>query len=532
MASRKGVDVGVKITGSAKDFKAASEDAKRATAELKRKAVAHSRDIERNFKMMTIALAKVAAALIVVKKGFEVYDKIMISTNATGDKLAIQQSRIKFALDEIKRSIATVNFIGLGERMRDAAKAGEELAKQLDLIFDLSLRMKLIESDLNLEMIQQELIFRNSSYADGIRVKAAQRYLDIVAQLEKEQLDYAQAEIKAALAAGTVVASGLAEKRLRYYVENADLLGENEDAVKAYITAQKELQKGGIMGAAGMFIPYSTKEIAAFQKIINDASDTVKDFARDYTQWMLITDPERQGLTNAWARLGEIMKAAAEKALKPLRSVNSLLKEGTEDIIERTEAYSKATTAGITYPTLGKKPTLAGLAPTPAPVDELTKAAFAAEAFNDKLQNELSIVSALDSAFVGFFQNMGTGIDAMAKSFIGAINQIAAQLAAKAAVFGILSLLFPGSAIVKEGLGSFLKGVFNLAGGGLVTGPTLANVGEYAGAKTDPEVIAPLSKLKGLLGGQMINVKVDGKLLGRDIYIAGMRYGELIGRTT
>jgi len=532
MASRKGVDVGVKITGSAKDFKAASEDAKRATAELKRKAVAHSRDIERNFKMMTIALAKVAAALIVVKKGFEVYDKIMISTNATGDKLAIQQSRIKFALDEIKRSIATVNFIGLGERMRDAAKAGEELAKQLDLIFDLSLRMKLIESDLNLEMIQQELIFRNLSYADTIRVKAAQRYLDIVAQLEKEQLDYAQAEIKAALAASTVVKSGLAEKRLRYYVENADLLALNEDAIKAYIKAQKELQKGGIMGAAGMFIPYSAKEIAAFQKIIDDASDTIRGFARDYEQWMLIIDPERQGLTNAWARLGEIMKAAAEKALKPLRSVNSLLKEGTENIIKRAGAISPATTAGITYPTFGKKPVLTGLAPAPAPVDELTKAALAAEKLNDKLQNELSIVSALDSAFVGFFQNMGTGIDAMAKSFIGAINQIVAQLAAKAAVFGILSIFAPKSAIVKEGLGSFLKGVFNLAGGGLVTGPTLANVGEYAGAKTNPEVVAPLSKLKNLMGGTFKFEFKDAKLKGTDIYFSVVRTTEMLNANT
>lgn len=38
-----------------------------------------------------------------------------------------------------------------------------------------------------------------------------------------------------------------------------------------------------------------------------------------------------------------------------------------------------------------------------------------------------------------------------------------------------------------------------LAKGGLATAPTLAMVGDNRNAKTDPEVIAPLSKLKGML---------------------------------
>ena len=42
-------------------------------------------------------------------------------------------------------------------------------------------------------------------------------------------------------------------------------------------------------------------------------------------------------------------------------------------------------------------------------------------------------------------------------------------------------------------------GVPMLASGGLATGPTLAMVGEYAGAGGNPEVIAPLDKLRSLL---------------------------------
>ena len=39
----------------------------------------------------------------------------------------------------------------------------------------------------------------------------------------------------------------------------------------------------------------------------------------------------------------------------------------------------------------------------------------------------------------------------------------------------------------------------NFADGGIVYGETFARVGEYPGASSNPEVIAPLNKLKGLI---------------------------------
>ena len=45
------------------------------------------------------------------------------------------------------------------------------------------------------------------------------------------------------------------------------------------------------------------------------------------------------------------------------------------------------------------------------------------------------------------------------------------------------------------------------ANGGIVSGRTLAEVGEYAGARSNPEVIAPLDKLRSMIsdlgGGQI-----------------------------
>ena len=60
------------------------------------------------------------------------------------------------------------------------------------------------------------------------------------------------------------------------------------------------------------------------------------------------------------------------------------------------------------------------------------------------------------------------------------------------------------------------------ANGGLLYGPTLALMGEYAGAKSNPEVVAPLDKLKSLIGdsGAVAGVRMKGRVRGRDIVMA------------
>jgi hypothetical protein len=65
------------------------------------------------------------------------------------------------------------------------------------------------------------------------------------------------------------------------------------------------------------------------------------------------------------------------------------------------------------------------------------------------------------------------------------------------------------------------------ADGGIVSGPVNALVGEYAGARSNPEVIAPLDKLKSMLGdsvgGDMRSIQVEGKIKGQDIILQNAR---------
>ena len=78
-----------------------------------------------------------------------------------------------------------------------------------------------------------------------------------------------------------------------------------------------------------------------------------------------------------------------------------------------------------------------------------------------------------------------------------------------------------GFIAMMEGLVASVA-VTPFANGGLVYGPTLALMGEYGGARSNPEVIAPLDKLKSLIGdtGGGFSGKLEARLRGRDIVLA------------
>jgi SLT domain-containing protein len=61
-----------------------------------------------------------------------------------------------------------------------------------------------------------------------------------------------------------------------------------------------------------------------------------------------------------------------------------------------------------------------------------------------------------------------------------------------------------------------MMGIPMLAEGGIVTGPTLAMVGEGGG----PEAVIPLDRLNSFAGG---NINVTGRIQGQDILLSQER---------
>lgn len=65
----------------------------------------------------------------------------------------------------------------------------------------------------------------------------------------------------------------------------------------------------------------------------------------------------------------------------------------------------------------------------------------------------------------------------------------------------------------SEGLGGTKK----FANGGIISGPTMGLMGEYPGARSNPEVVAPLDKLKDMIGGG--GGTLEARISGNDLLI-------------
>ena len=90
------------------------------------------------------------------------------------------------------------------------------------------------------------------------------------------------------------------------------------------------------------------------------------------------------------------------------------------------------------------------------------------------------------------------------------------------------SVPFPFNLALAAAAGSvvgslFAKVVPAFADGGIVSGPTLGLMGEYAGARTNPEVIAPLDKLKSMIATNGGSTEVFGRISGADILLSSDR---------
>ena len=127
------------------------------------------------------------------------------------------------------------------------------------------------------------------------------------------------------------------------------------------------------------------------------------------------------------------------------------------------------------------------------------------------------VTSSLDSAL----DSQQDFFSLFMKNIKRAIRSLLIQLAVMTA---IQSLMGVPAAFTTANLSknlATLMGVTGFAEGGLVTGPTTALIGEGVGTTaSNPEVVAPLDKLKQYMGGGNQNIIVEGVLKGNDIYLS------------
>jgi hypothetical protein len=156
---------------------------------------------------------------------------------------------------------------------------------------------------------------------------------------------------------------------------------------------------------------------------------------------------------------------------------------------------------------------------------------------------------AIANALGGMAEAIGNGTGSLGTilgGLLGMLGDMAVQLGKTALQIGIGMIAIkqafknPATAIAAGialiALGSIIKSKASsitnppqaaFAAGGIVSGPVNALVGEYPGAKSNPEVIAPLNKLKNIIGeqggGNNMNVSGEFVVRGQDLVVALQR---------
>lgn len=177
-------------------------------------------------------------------------------------------------------------------------------------------------------------------------------------------------------------------------------------------------------------------------------------------------------------------------------------------------------------------------------VDQVNvKMANFAEAVQQSFQRAAEAVAMSVGQMIGSMAIGTTKPEEFANSLLSVFANLATELGKLAIGYGIaikgikesLKTLNPimatvaGIALIALGAGlqgaiqqrAEVAGMPALANGGLAYGPTTALVGDNRNARIDPEVIAPLSKLKDMMSSNA--VEVFGRISGSDIYLSNTR---------
>lgn len=153
-----------------------------------------------------------------------------------------------------------------------------------------------------------------------------------------------------------------------------------------------------------------------------------------------------------------------------------------------------------------------------------------ATSFGEFLAGTAMTENPLEKLFGGILGSVGSFMDALGKSII-AIGIAKLQLDAALINFNGPAAIIAGSALIAAGAATKAiakQGFAAFADGGIVSGPTLGLVGEYPGASTNPEVIAPLDKLKSIIGGkgEGDGFIAETRISGRDLSIVLNRFNK------
>ena len=360
----------------------------------------------------------------------------------------------------------------------------------------------------------------------------------------------------AAAVAGLAVAISSYSKKQREARREAMTSGKSMAELQSLIAAEEQ-KLADLANSSSRNKSQEARKIKKTLEIYNSQLDVLKQEKIDREAATKATQDQEKALAALNQTISTETPSAGDTKRKPVASVGSISSKGVSSVgadpvkqLATSVSNSNkelATKLDVTKQTLAAKQ---------------TEMVLLAQQFNDQvgpiIQGGLQqMATGIGEALGQAMASGGSAVEGLATVLLNGIGNMATQLGQLAigtglAIEGIkkaLQSLNPvvavAAGIALVALGAIVKakaasigkggggGIPEFAKGGIVSGPTLGLMGEYAGAKSNPEVIAPLSKLQGMIGDrqpQQVNVGGEFKLNGQDLVVALQRAEKQRGR--
>lgn len=281
------------------------------------------------------------------------------------------------------------------------------------------------------------------------------------------------------------------------------------------------------------------KLVDAYAKLQRQQSEQIREqISNEFKLANAITKPEGRMKGLDGASSGNLQKARAERkkiadslisTINPLSIVDTMTASIAENITgEQQEIIDGWITTGEKMAKIQSdlQPILGGMS----------------QLFNQMGQSIVNSLGEANTAFGAFIRGFsGFVINYLSEAIKKIkIDEMVAKSGVIGSIFKGLSKLGPAGLVLAAGalaggiamVNKAFSGVKKFADGGIVSGPTMAMVGEYSGAKRNPEVIAPLDRLQSMIGGAGGNVNVTGEFVvrGQDLVLALQRADQFKNR--
>ena len=257
-----------------------------------------------------------------------------------------------------------------------------------------------------------------------------------------------------------------------------------------------------------------------------DMKTDLQDYENDFQDFGTFIGNQGKKIKKALKGIGESLNLGGGSSGGGITNTQNLAPV-TSDPINPVKNLFSTIDANLPFPQIDESPFTGLVVKTEEETKKLN------EAFNT-MQNK---IKETQSTFSSSFSSMSADADTSFSDIGNAALNSARQVIKAALGQAIASLIakilatvpYPFNLALAAGAGTAVGALFDkaipaFAEGGLVTGATIGLIGEGPGTSiSNPEVIAPLDKLKSMIGQGNGSVEVFGRISGSDILISSDR---------